>query len=428
MSRREHVVHVGFADQDVSHIDFDSYDVTLLLDAYNHSLMPQHTRDRFARIGIIDTPHRINVEDYDLSIGQMIDHVREFARDLGAPRAVVGLYEHTVLPAARLREAFGLPGTDVRTALLTRDKVLMKEALREVVRVPRYWSVGSGTTEAELTEIAAALPGKVVLKPKCQAASFGVEIFDDAESFLRHVRDRGIEDGHHVEEFVEGDVCHFDGFVRDGEIRFLHASRYLGDCFSFQYRREDLASVALDDPDEVAAIRDFTQRVLTTLGLRDSAFHLEAFRTPEGGLVFLEIAGRFGGGYIRRHFEVAYELDLIRESIAACMNLPSAVDRPLTNLDLRDAGRGVAGWVHPALREEARCRVTEVKGPDTYPASVILAETPEVGTVFNDAPGLFVGSGLFILAGESTAQIEQDARTIMDAYDVEVEVLPAPER
>ncbi|MER5408929.1 ATP-grasp domain-containing protein [Streptomyces sp. NPDC002769] len=427
MSRREHVVHVGFAQQDVPAIDFDTYDVSLLLDAYSHSMMPRETRDRFARIGIIGTPHRVNVDDYDLAADQMIAHVREFAQDLGAPRAVVGLYEHTVLPAARLREAFGLPGTEVKTALLTRDKILMKQALSGVVRVPRHWSVGADTTRAEFEAIAAELPGKIVLKPRSQASSFGITIFDDAESFLRDTRTEGVEDGHHVEEFIEGDVCHFDGFVRDGEIRFLNASRYLGNCFSFQYHRQALASVSVDDPAEVEEIHTFTHRVLSTLGLRDSSFHLEAFRTPEGELVFLEVAGRFGGGYIRRHFEVAYGLDLIRESIAACMGLPSVMDKPLTHLDLRDGGRGITGWVHPALREKARCRVARVNGPGTYPASVIHSEIPDVGTVFNDTPGLFVGTGLFILAGESTARIEQDARTIIEAYDVEVEVLPEPE-
>ncbi len=39
--------------------------------------------------------------------------------------------EAHILPAAKVREAAGIPGTSVRTAFLCRDKPAMKEALRE---------------------------------------------------------------------------------------------------------------------------------------------------------------------------------------------------------------------------------------------------------------------------------------------------------
>ncbi|WP_327320186.1 ATP-grasp domain-containing protein [Streptomyces sp. NBC_01235] len=423
MASKEHVVHVGFADQDAAVIDFEKYDVTLLLDAFAASRLPEDVRRRFARVGILALPRRVDLDDYDRASEQMIALVREFSRDLGEPSAIVGLYENTTLPAARLREEFGLPGTDVRTTLLFRDKVLMKQALNGVVRVPRYWDVDAATPTAELEDIAAGLPGKVVLKPRSQAASFGIEIFDSAGDFLRYARTEGIRDHYEVEEFVEGAVCHFDGLMRDGEILFLSAARYLGNCFDLQYGKEALASVCIDDPVQVRQIHEFTERVLGTLGLRDGSFHLEAFRTPDGDLVFLEVANRLGGGYIRRHFQEAYGLDLLAESIAVCMNLPSAVEKATTHLDLRAAGRGVTGWVHPALQEDALCQVKRIRGLDVCPDSVIYSEIPDIGKVFNRVPGFFVGSGLFILAGETTESIERDALGIIESYGIEVQLL-----
>ena len=50
--------------------------------------------------------------------------------------------EAHILPAARVREARGIPGTSVRTAYLCRDKPAMKEALRDA-GIPCAASTGS---------------------------------------------------------------------------------------------------------------------------------------------------------------------------------------------------------------------------------------------------------------------------------------------
>jgi hypothetical protein len=273
---KKHVVHVGFFERTAELLDFDNYDVSVVLDPPTAKSLPKWLRERFAAIGVIDVPDRLNLEDYDQASDQMIGLVEEFSKTLGEPSGIVGLYEHTTVPAARLREHFGLPGTDLATSALFRDKVRMKEALRGVVPLPRFWSVDSSTSQADLREIVGELPGKVVLKPKSQAASFGVEIFDSAADLLTHAETTGISDGYEVEEFVEGTVCHFDGVLRDGRLCFLNVSRYVGDCFAFQHRNQPLASVTIDDPALVARASEFTDRVLTTMGLRDSTFHLES--------------------------------------------------------------------------------------------------------------------------------------------------------
>jgi hypothetical protein len=421
--RKEHIVHVGFNENYADSIDFDNYNVTVLLDRYTAEHLSKLVRKQFSRIGILDLPRRLDLDNYDRATDQMIALVEEFSKEFGAPSAIVGIYEYTTMPAARLREHFGVFGTDSRTALLFRDKVLMKEALRGVVRLPRFWNLGSATPMADLQNIAADLPGKIVLKPKSQAASLGIEIFDGAADFLEYARTTGIQDDYEVEEFIEGSVCHFDGIIREGKIRFLSASKYLGDYFTFQHRGGPLASLSIEDPVLISRIFDFTDRVLETLGLRDSTFHLEAFQTPDDDLVFLEVGNRFGGAYTSNHIKAVYGVDLVEESIAACMNLPSTVEETVTNIDFAADGYGASGALYSALREKSRCRVKSIHGLDTCPDSVILSEIPNVGQVVNEHQGVFVGSGMFILAGESPDTIEQDMRKIIESYSVDVEVL-----
>jgi biotin carboxylase len=419
--RKGHVVHVGFYEEDLHVVDFENYNVTTLVHRHHAEELSRATRRQFARIGELDVPHDRDQDGYDRASDQMIALVTEFSKDLGPPCAVVGMFENTTVPAARLREHFGAQGTDLQTAERCRDKVTMKEALAgSGVRTPRFWRVGAATTEAELREIAGGLPGKVVLKPRSQAACFGVEIFPNAAAFLEHCGTVGLQDDYEVEEFVEGTACHFDGVVRGGALRFLCASRFWSSSFDFQRLHVPLVSVTFDDPATVARIADFTELTLKTLGLRDSTFHLEAFLTDDDQLVFLELGSRFGGAYISDHIKAAYGVDLVDESVRACMNQPSALASFTTHLDHPDVG--ASGWVYTPLSETARCRVRRIHGLDACPDSVILSSVPDIAQTLNDDIGMFVASGRFALAGPTAAAVERDMSTIVESYSVDVEL------
>ncbi|RII07916.1 Alanine-anticapsin ligase BacD [Streptomyces sp. YIM 130001] len=414
-------MHVGLLAQHADAIGVTQEPMALILNRHAAERLPQGVGCRFARIGILDLPHSLDFEVYDESLDQMTELVKEFSGDLGPPTAVVGMYEQVTLPAARLRDRFGVPGVDTETALLCRDKVLMKEALRgSGLRLPRFREVGPETPFSELEDFVAGLPGKIVLKPQRQAGSFGIRIFNDAGAFLTHARSSGIPGGYEIEEFIEGSVCHVDGVVRAGEIRFLSASRYIGDCFSFQHGGQPLASVTFDSQAMLARFTDFTELVLKHMGLRDSTFHLEAFLTPDDDLVFLELANRFGGAYVANHLKAVCGIDLARESVLACTGQPSEIRMPANALDL--AGPGASGWLYPALPEKERCVVKRIQGLDTCPGSVVLSEIPDIGQELNDDITPFASSGKFVLAAGSSAAVEQDMRRLIKSYAVEVEM------
>lgn len=417
---RPHIVCVGFHAGEADAFDFEGCAVTAVMPRRSADRLPADLAGRFARIAVfdLDDSSGADLDAYD----RVYEHIRDLVRSLvarfGAPVGVVGLYEHTTLPAARLREDFGVPGTDVRTATLCRDKVRMKQVLGAAgVTVPRYLAVGPQTPVGELGRFASALPGRIVLKPRSQGASFGVRILDGSAELLRLAQDGGIAAGYEAEEFVEGTICHFDGVVRDGAIRWFSASKYLDSCFDFQYRDVPLASVTLDDPGLVARAREFTATVLKVLGLADSVFHMEAFHTPDDELVFLEIGNRFGGAGVPAQQRLVYGVDMAREAVLACTGAPSALSSDAQSM-LDHPAVGASGWLFLPLAEKARCRVVHVSGADRLPESVVRAEIPAVGDELAAAGDPWPSAGRFVLSGRSTAAVADDMASIAANYAV----------
>jgi hypothetical protein len=89
--------------------------------------------------------------------------VREAQKATWVDRLECSIEAH-VMPAAHVRERCGIPGTSARTAYLCRDKVAMKEVLREA-GVPTAASAGV-RSPAEARDFAAAVGFPLILKPR----------------------------------------------------------------------------------------------------------------------------------------------------------------------------------------------------------------------------------------------------------------------
>lgn len=413
---KRHVVHIGFHASEAHTIDFDADHVTAVMARGSRSRLPGELAARFARIALLDLPDSADLETYDRAVDRIRDLVDDLVTEFGPPDAIVALYEHTTLPAARLREHYGVPGTTVRTALLCRDKVPMKEAVAAAgIPVPRYLAVGPETEHSELKEFLSRLPpGRIVLKPRSQGASIGVRILDDAEELLALAAAGAVEEGHEAEEFIDGPIYHVDGVVRGGEMRWFCSSRYLDTCFNFQHGNQPLAAVTSDDPALVARMRTFTATVLDTLGLTDSTFHLELFHTPDDELVFLEIGNRFGGAGISWHQRTVFGVDLAKEAVLACLDRPSELARPTTMLDQETPG--ASGWLYMPLADTGPSRVIGVTGIDELPDTIVSADIPAVGDVLNTGRDVWRTAGRFLVGGDSEAAVERSMTQIVDTY------------
>lgn len=414
-----HILHVGFAEAFCGAIDFEHDTVTVLLHRYRVERLPKHVLAQFARVAVFDTDDPSDIAGYEKQLGTILKLADELVAEFGPPRAVVGLFEHTVYPAAMLRDHFGVPGTRAQVALRCRDKVEMKRALQNsAVPVPRFWPVDTSTTAAELEGSLKGTLGRVVLKPRGQAGSVGVRVFDSPAEVLDHAATAGFEDGYELEEFVDGSVFHIDGLVRDGAVCFLSVSRYLGTCLDFEFESVPVGSVTLDDPDLLDRAANFTDAVLDQLRLSDSSFHLEAFLTPSDEFTFLEIACRFGGAGVPIQLRLVAGFDIVRESVLAAMGEPPEWTGPRT---MAAAAPGASGMLWVPIPGRACGRVRRIRGLDSCPDSVVFSEIPSVGAKLSPG-GFYAAAGKFILAGPNTTSVQADIETLISTYAVEMTV------
>ncbi|MBR8458986.1 ATP-grasp domain-containing protein [Burkholderia dolosa] len=250
---------------------------------------------------------------------------------------IISLSEYELLDAARLREWLGVDGPAVDAVQLVRDKIKMKRAVEaRGLRVPHYLRL-QAFLDAPGT---ARWDGPTVLKPHSGASSEDVVVFPSLADTLRAVAartsgaarlDRGElgPDAYEVEEFVAGDVLHFDGLIVDGRLATVTASRYVGTCLGFAQGRP-LGSYHVPLTHE---LRSWTSRALDAVGIRNGSFHLEAIETPDG-LVFLEVGNRVGGADVVATFELATGVHLPSEELriltgeAPSHALPDTQTRP----------------------------------------------------------------------------------------------------
>src|SRR5690606_17181740 len=124
--------------------------------------------------------------------------------------------EAHILPAARVRESAGIPGTSLRTAWLCRDKPAMKEALR-TAGVPTAASRGVASAQA-LRGFAAGIGYPLILKPRSGAGASGTTKVSNDRELESAIVGYGLDrEGVSVaaEEFVEGHEGFYDTLTID---------------------------------------------------------------------------------------------------------------------------------------------------------------------------------------------------------------------
>jgi len=220
---------------------------------------------------------------------------------LPRPDLLIALSEYDLLPAARVREALGVPGPVEREVLPVRDKVVMKTAVAGAgLRVPRFSGLAAAVRDG-----ASPVPwhGRTVLKPRAGASSEGISTFPTPAAALDAVRSGATPvplDEYEIEEFVEGPIIHVDGLLAAGQFVVVQSSQYVGTCLGYA-EGSPLGSVQADTD---SAVTDWALRCLKAVGIEGGPFHLEAINAADG-LVFLEVGARVGGADVVNAFELA---------------------------------------------------------------------------------------------------------------------------
>jgi hypothetical protein len=283
--------------------------------------------------------------------------------------------EAHVLPAARVRERCGIPGISSRTAWLSRDKVAMKEALRQA-GVPTAASAGI-SRPGEAAEFARTHGFPVILKPRDAAGAAGTFRADDPDTLAQAIHASGLADGAPVaiEEFVEGHEGFYDTLTVEGRVACDFISHYFPNVLEAMRTRwispQIVATNRMDVP-AYAEVREMGRRVIGALGITTAATHMEWFFGPRG-LKFSEIGVRPPGVGQWDSYCAGNEFDLYREwALAVCHH---ATDRAPS----RAYACGII-----ALRPDRDGRISHYEGTEhifaRYGDLVVGQHFPEPGT------------------------------------------------
>ncbi|WP_256104152.1 ATP-grasp domain-containing protein [Streptomyces sp. ODS05-4] len=348
--------------------------------------------------------HAEVLADYDTG-AHVAERAAELIEEFGVTE-VVACQEFDIERAAVLRERYGLPGQRPDSALVYRDKWVMKQAaVAAGIPVAAHALLRSGE---DLRRFAGRHGLPVVVKPRKGLLSVGVAVLREErhlEDWLREAGPLTGADGEPqwlAEVFVEGSMCHVDGTVLDGRIATLWPSQYCYALADFRDRKGRV-DIALDPADPVAReLVAFGERVLAAFGGPEHfAFHIEVFRTPDGELVLCEAASRAGGAGVRDVQRELFGFDPMEYPVRRQLGLPVDAGRR------RDPER-IAGQLLFTKRPGV---LRSLPDPGTLPPGVVkYTAYARVGDTVADAShsGDFLAA--FIVAGADRAETEARIR------------------
>ena len=244
----------------------------------------------------------------------LLDAVRRVQARVWVDRLEATVEAH-IMPAARVREARGIPGTSVRTAWLCRDKPAMKQALREA-GIPCAQSTSADTPD-EARRFAESIGFPLILKPRGGAGASGTFRVDDEAGLEAAIHASGLDRGASiaVEEFIEGHEGFIDTLSVRGEVAHEFITHYYPNVLEAMRTRwispQMVATNRVDSPgyDEVKAM---TREVIRLFDIGTSATHMEWFYGPKG-LRFSEIGCRPPGVGQWDVYNAGNDFDLYRE-------------------------------------------------------------------------------------------------------------------
>jgi hypothetical protein len=331
---------------------------------------------------------------------------------IGRVDRLVGALEQLQVPLAQVREALGIEGMDVRTAVNVRDKAQMKEVLQAAgIPCARHALVRSpGQAAAFADEVGFPL----VAKPPAGAGAQATYRLDDGgmlRSWLAAVP-LGEHDPALLEEFLTGEEHTFDSVTIGGSTVWSSIADYRPP--PLEVLRNPWIQWTVVLPRDITGpryegIHRWGPATLEALGVTDALTHMEWFARPDGSVAISEVAARPPGAQLTSMHGYAHDVDLYRAWTELVL---------LGRFDVPER-RFAAGTAY--LRGMGHGRVRAVHGIEAVQAQighlVVEARMPEPG---QPAASDYLGEGYAIVRDPDTAVVEDALRRIVGGVRVEL--------
>jgi biotin carboxylase len=394
---------------------------------------PLETTMRFARaaarlsgvrlLGLVQEPPRRGSDDatmfHDmvrlddaLDPRQLIEGALLLRQRHGPIHRVLGILEPLQVQLAEVRAALGIPGPDVKTADLFRDKARMKDELRRHELPCARHAVIRSLADAQRFVGEVGFP--IVVKPPagmgCKA-TWRIRDAQELAAALGALR-ASAESPCVAEEFLRGREYSFETITVAGEVRMTSLTRYFPAPLEVMETPWIHWAVVLPrrmDGPEFEGVEALGVGAVKALGLETGMTHMEWFRKDDGTLAIGEIAARPPGAHIVLANGYAHDIDMYRVWARAVID--EAFDGPFE----RKFAVGVA-----FLRGVGRGRVTRVTGVDEANRRVgqlvMKARLPTPGDPRSDH---YEGDGYVVVRDPDTEVVKAAVKTIIETIGIQ---------
>lgn len=343
---------------------------------------------------------------------QIAAGVTGLSSQIGRVERLVGALEQLQVPLAQVREAMGIDGMDVNTALNVRDKARMKEALGAAgVPCARHALVHDAS---QARRFAGDIGFPLVAKPPSGAGSQATYRLDDGaalEGWLSAMPPSSDKPAL-LEEFLVGEEHTFDSVTLGGSTLWSSIADYHPPPLEV-LRNPWIQWTVLLPRDiggqEYAGIHAVGPAALRALGVTDAFTHLEWFRRPDGSVAVSEVAARPPGAQLTSMHGYAHDFDMY----AAWARLVV-----LGTFDVPER-RFAAGTAY--LRGMGRGRVRAVHGVDEVSRQVghlvVEARLPRQG---QEAGWDYTGQGYVMVRDPRTEVVREAVHRVITGIRVEL--------
>ncbi|MDQ3037439.1 MAG: ATP-grasp domain-containing protein [Myxococcota bacterium] len=345
-----------------------------------------------------------------LSARDLIDAIELLKRRHGAPFRILGILEALQVQVAAARQHFGVPGTDVRTADLFRDKARMKDALRAAGLPCARHRLLATPSDGEAFANEVGYP--IVVKPPAGMGAKATFRVSSHGQLKAAVLGMGASAQRPVlaEEFLRGREYSFETITVAGRVRFHSISEYLPTPLEVLENpwMQWVCLLPRELGPELDDARVMGLRAIEALGLKSGFTHMEWFRRHDGSLAIGEIAQRPPGANITRMTGLAHDFDPYVAWARAVVD--DAFDGPYER-------RWSVGCAF--LRGIGRGRVTHLEGVhqahERVRKYVVEAKLPTIGAPKSDS---YEGDGYAIVRARDTETVKGALRTIIETVRV----------
>lgn len=261
--------------------------------------------------------------------------VLELARGLGVDAILSFASEPALQTVSYVAEALGLHSPSVEAASKLTDKGLFRKLLKEAgLPVPVSIAVANTTAAADVQRLMAESGVGIpcIVKPVDSSGSKGITVLDSTlekhPAALEHARAFSRSGRCIIEEYIEGEQIHGDGYLEGGQLVF----HYLGDHVFYT---EAGCRVPIStrwptryDQETLQKIQEQVELISTLSGYLQGPVNIEARVTADGSVYLIEVSPRNGGNHVPILIQHLTGFDFIGQAYRDAMGMKNSVMVP----------------------------------------------------------------------------------------------------